>query len=201
MSSYKYIFELIEEDWKRYPYKKLYCLQNMEIKVKEILRKITNRNNKKDKKVTSTISLILISLTGLCPAFTYVFWFRLAGLNGIMGLVSKFKHRRLFQKYGVYIPRNTSIGGGLVIWHPISIVINPKAIIGKNCDLFQMVTIGEWNHSAASIGDNVYIGPNTSIVGGVMIGNNVKIGSGTVVIKDIPDNCTSVGNPNRNIFK
>lgn len=36
-----------------------------------------------------------------------------------------------------------------------------------------------------------------TIIGGVTIGNNVVIGAGSVVVKDIPDNCVAVGNPCR----
>lgn len=47
------------------------------------------------------------------------------------------------------------------------------------------------------IGDNVTLGVNVTIIGGVTIGNNVVIGAGSVVVKDIPDNCVAVGNPCR----
>jgi serine O-acetyltransferase len=47
----------------------------------------------------------------------------------------------------------------------------------------------------------VWIGPHVSIVGPVKIGDNAKIGAGTVVIKDVPKDATSVGNPNRVIIK
>ena len=45
------------------------------------------------------------------------------------------------------------------------------------------------------IGDNVSLGASVTIVGHVRIGNNVTIGAGSVVVKDIPDNCIAVGNP------
>ena len=46
-----------------------------------------------------------------------------------------------------------------------------------------------------SIGDNVFIGMHTTILKGVHIGNNVVIGAGSLVNKDIPDNCVAAGNP------
>lgn len=45
------------------------------------------------------------------------------------------------------------------------------------------------------VGDNVWIGAGTHVMPGVTIGSNVVIGGGSVVVKDIPDNCVAVGNP------
>ena len=53
------------------------------------------------------------------------------------------------------------------------------------------------NDNRTIIGDNVTLGVNVTIIGGVTIGNNVVIGAGSVVVKDIPDNCVAVGNPCR----
>ncbi|MGX7417845.1 sugar O-acetyltransferase [Carnobacterium gallinarum] len=48
-----------------------------------------------------------------------------------------------------------------------------------------------------TIGDNVWIGGNTSVNPGVKIGANTVIGSGSVVTKDIPENVIAAGNPCR----
>jgi len=48
-----------------------------------------------------------------------------------------------------------------------------------------------------SIGDDVWIGGNVTIIGGVHIGNNVVVGAGAVVTKDVPDNTVVVGVPAR----
>lgn len=45
------------------------------------------------------------------------------------------------------------------------------------------------------IGDNVSLGATVTIIGNVKIGNNVTIGAGSVVVKDVPDNCVVAGNP------
>ena len=45
------------------------------------------------------------------------------------------------------------------------------------------------------IGNNVFVGMNTTILKGVHIGNNVVIGANSLVNKDIPDNCVAAGNP------
>ena len=48
-----------------------------------------------------------------------------------------------------------------------------------------------------TVGNNVYIGARSIIMGGVNIGNNVIIGAGSIVTKDIPDNSVAVGVPAR----
>ena len=47
------------------------------------------------------------------------------------------------------------------------------------------------------IGDNVFIGSGTRILGGVSVGSNCIIGAGTLVVKDIPDNSVVAGIPAR----
>ena len=51
------------------------------------------------------------------------------------------------------------------------------------------------NDLIPTIGDNVSIGANASIIGNIIIGNNVIIGAGSVVVKDVPDNCVFAGVP------
>lgn len=68
-------------------------------------------------------------------------------------------------------------------------------MIGNNCNVSQFLSIGTNKRTPATIGDNVYIGPNVCIVEDVKIGNNVTIGAGAVVTKDIPDNATAAGVP------
>ena len=76
------------------------------------------------------------------------------------------------------------------------IFVNSNSIIGVNATIWQGVTIGQTDYDKFPvIGDNVYIGANAIIIGAVTIGNNVKIGAGTVVTKDVPSNCTVIGNP------
>ena len=94
----------------------------------------------------------------------------------------------------IRIPRKTKIGYGLYIGHGGPIICNPTATIGNNVNLSQFTTIGSNSGQAATIGDNVYIGPNCCIVEDVKIGNNVTIGAGSVVTKNIPENATAAGN-------
>ena len=102
-------------------------------------------------------------------------------------------------KYGISIPYNTNISAGFYIGHFGGIVVNHKAVIGKNCNISQGVTIGETyggkNPGVPVIGDNVYIGPGAKIIGGITIGNNVAIGANCVLTKSVPDNAIVVGIP------
>ncbi len=99
----------------------------------------------------------------------------------------------------VEMPLDINIGGGLYLGHPYCITINPKAIIGKNCNIHKGVTIGQENRGARKgtpiIGNEVWIGVNATIVGAVHIGDDVLIAPNTYVNCDIPDHSIVFGNP------
>lgn len=96
------------------------------------------------------------------------------------------------------ISKTTTIGAGCYCVHPFCTEINAESI-GDNFSCRNNTTIGNKrdgdNNHRAVIGNNVTIGVNVSIIGPVHIGNNVVIGAGSVVVKDVPDNCVIAGNP------
>lgn len=100
---------------------------------------------------------------------------------------------------GVEIPYKTKIGSGLKIYHGFNIVINPHAVIGRNCTLRHGVTIGNklGNDDCPEVGDNVSIGAGSILIGSIRVGDNVIIGAGSVVTKDIPGCSVVAGNPAR----
>ncbi len=91
------------------------------------------------------------------------------------------------------------IGPGLYIGHFGGITVSSAAIIGRDCNLSQNITIGVSGagskRGAPTIGDNVYIAPGARLVGKISIGNNVKIGANAVIHKDLPDNAIAVLDP------
>lgn len=128
--------------------------------------------------------------------FRFLFWFRLSKCsNPILAFVAIAMYRHLGLKHKIYIPRSTQIGYGFRIMHGGPCVINASANIGDNVVIGHFSTIGSTNKKAATIGDDVYIGPSVCIVENVKIGNGVTIGAGAVVVKDIEEGATVAGNP------
>lgn len=102
---------------------------------------------------------------------------------------------------GISLPLNTQIGPALTIRHGQGIVVSWKSRIGSNCEIHQNVTLGEHRGYAPTVGNNVTIGANAVIIGGIHIGDQAQIGAGAVVIKDVPNGATAVGNPARVIAR
>lgn len=102
------------------------------------------------------------------------------------------KLRKLSHITGFQIPPHVC-GKGLTIWHWGSIIVNPSTKIGDNCTLYPGVLIGhKTSGDAPIIGDNVFVGSGTKIIGKVNIGDNVIIGQNCTVVKSIPANTTVV---------
>lgn len=98
---------------------------------------------------------------------------------------------------GIEIHPAATIGKNLFIDHGHGVVIGETAVIGDNCTIYQGVTLGgtgkERNKRHPTLGDNVTVGAGAKILGNITVGSNVKIGANSVVLTDVPDNCTVVG--------
>lgn len=100
--------------------------------------------------------------------------------------------------WGGVIPYHALIGEGTVLgYQGLGIVIHKKAVIGKSCTISQNVTIGGGGgpQGLPVLGDYVYVGAGSVILGGVNIGDHVTIGANSVVLKDLPNSAIAVGAP------
>ena len=103
---------------------------------------------------------------------------------------------------GIEIHPGAKIGKGFFIDHGMGIVIGETAVIGKNCVLFHGVSLGgtgkHHGKRHPTLGDNVLVGTQATLLGPINIGNNVKIGAETVIINhNVPSDCTVVGAPGK----
>lgn len=94
------------------------------------------------------------------------------------------------------INQNMNIGNNFYMEHAFNTFLNAKEI-GCHFRCYHNVTVGQKGGKIPTIGNHVTVSCGASILGNVTIGNNVIIGAGCVVTKDLPDNCTVVGNPAR----
>lgn len=102
---------------------------------------------------------------------------------------------------GIEIHPGARIGKGLFIDHGMGIVIGETTVIGDNVTLYQGVTLGgtgkEQGKRHPTLKDNVMVSAGAKILGSFTIGENSKIGAGSVVLEEVPPNCTVVGVPGR----
>jgi serine O-acetyltransferase len=100
---------------------------------------------------------------------------------------------------GISLPPECRIGEGLYIGHFGTIIISSVAVIGKNCNLSQGVTLGVSGRGdrrgAPTIGNRVYIAANAVIAGRISIGDDAVIGACAVVTTSVPPRAVVVGNP------
>ena len=103
------------------------------------------------------------------------------------------------EKFNVDIHPNAKMGKGIMVDHASGVVIGETAIVGDYSSIFHGVTLGgvgsEKGQRHPQVGKNVLLSANSTIVGNIKIGDNAKIGAGSVVLNDIPKDCTAVGVP------
>lgn len=110
-------------------------------------------------------------------------------------ILAKIAYRYIYLQFNCSIPYTTEIGKNVEIAHGIGIVLHQYSKIGEGTIIYQNVTLG--NGMGPKVGKNCIIGTGACLLGNIKIGDNVKIGANSVVLNDVPDNCTVVGIPAR----
>ena len=100
---------------------------------------------------------------------------------------------------GIEIHPGATIGRRCFIDHGMGVVIGETTEIGNDVTIYQGVTLGGTGKDSGkrhpTIGDRVVVSSGAKVLGPFTVGDDVKIGAGSVVLKEIPANCTVVGIP------
>ena len=143
------------------------------------------------------------------PGFQALTVHRLSHRLWVSRIPMKFAARLLSQLSrnitGIEIHPGAKIERGVFIDHGMGVVIGETAEIGQRCLLYQGVTLGgtgkESGKRHPTLKENVVIGAGAKILGDIEIGKNTRIGAGSVVVKNVEENCTVVGIPGRIIHQ
>lgn len=139
----------------------------------------------------------------LYPSFKVMLHYRIAHklYTGGHFFLARWVSQRAVRKTGIEIHPGAQIGENFFIDHGNGVIIGETAVVGNNVTLYQGVTLGgtgkEHGKRHPTIGDNVMISAGAKIIGSFKVGENSKVGAGSVVIEEVPPNCTVVGVPGR----
>lgn len=100
---------------------------------------------------------------------------------------------------GIEIHPGAQIGRRVLIDHGMGVVIGETTVVGDDVTIYQGVTLGgtsiQKGKRHPTIGSHVIIGSHASILGPIKIGDHSKVGSGSLVIHEVPPHSTVVGVP------
>jgi len=114
-----------------------------------------------------------------------------------------FLQSRVSEVFGVDIHPAARIGRGILIDHATAVVIGETAVVEDNVSMLHSVTLGgtgkESGDRHPKIREGVLIAAGGTILGNVEVGQGAKVGSGAVVLDDVPPHTTVVGIPARTV--
>lgn len=113
---------------------------------------------------------------------------------------------------GIEIHPGAELGHRVFIDHGMGVVIGETTVVGDDCVIYQGVTLGAGSDARKgaqtrgkkrhpTLGRGVIVGSGSEIQGPINVGDNVQVASGSIVLKDVPDNCVVVGVPGRVIIR
>ena len=102
---------------------------------------------------------------------------------------------------GIHVHRESDIGPGLII-HNSNCIFILATRIGHSCTVNQGVSVASVRGTGwPTLGNNVYLGAGCKVMGGVTIGDSVVVSANSLVVADVPSNCTVMGVPARIISR
>jgi serine O-acetyltransferase len=107
---------------------------------------------------------------------------------------------------GIEVHPGARIGRRLFIDHGMGVVIGETAEIGDDCTLYQGVTLGGTSLTRGqkrhpTLGSGVIVGSGAQVLGPFRVGDGARIGAAAVVLREVPDGATMVGNPARQVAR
>ncbi len=109
--------------------------------------------------------------------------------------------------FNTFLGKGCQIMQGVVITNDVKlgmgVLVNLNSSISHDREIgdFTEIACGVVIPGRCKIGKNVFIGSNATLNPDIIIGDNAIIGAGSVVIKNVPEGCTVVGNPAKPISK
>ncbi|MEG1930039.1 MAG: serine O-acetyltransferase [Anaerovorax sp.] len=124
-------------------------------------------------------------------------WFYCHKMKLIARLVSQFARFLT----GIEIHPGATIGRRCFIDHGMAVVVGETAEVGDDVTIYQGVTLGGTGKDVGkrhpTIGNRVIISTGAKVLGPFKVGDDAKIGAGSVVLAEVPSQCTVVGIPGK----
>jgi serine O-acetyltransferase len=100
---------------------------------------------------------------------------------------------------GADIAFEARIGPGLVLYHPVGVVIGPDCVVGARCRFNQGVTLGAGKGGSPQVGDDVVFAAGAKVFGRLTVGDRAHIGANAVVMSSVPERGFAAGIPAKTI--
>ncbi|MBU7568664.1 serine acetyltransferase [Weissella hellenica] len=145
----------------------------------------------------------LLEVVMTYPGIRALFWYRIAHFLVLRRffIIANLLSQHATHTTGITISPQARIGKRLFIDHGVGVVIGATAIIEDDVTILHGVTLGARKSITDArhphIKQGAFIGANAQILGHISVGAFSKIGAGSVVLVDVPDKTTAVGNPAR----
>ncbi|WP_370398629.1 serine O-acetyltransferase EpsC [Weissella sagaensis] len=149
----------------------------------------------------------LLEVVMTYPGIRALFWYRIAHFLVLRRffIIANLLSQHATHTTGITISPQARIGKRLFIDHGVGVVIGATAIIEDDVTILHGVTLGARKSITDArhphIKQGAFIGANAQILGYISVGAFSKIGAGSVVLVDVPDKTTAVGNPARIVEK